>query len=426
MAAPPPYRYDITFDSTVHGIVPHSALGPIVVQHSREEALGIVKDYLTRVLPDTYRQPSEVFAHPYTVPGGGYGGLWDWDSFFMCCAMPESSVESGIGTVLNMLAGVREDGHPSKLATEERGYTYDQHPYPLLAQFCYLMARRKGDFSWVEPLFEKLLLATRWYERNTIRNGRYFTWMGLMGNGIDNNPAVYGRPPWSSAGTDLATWHYREYRAMAKLCAILNTGMEVEFTEKADNLRNLVQERYWDTVDRSFYNIDVLADTSQITQQLITWDTHIKFRSWATLFPLWGKIATPEQASTVRDRIMSEAEFLAPCGVRSHSAIEPIYNNEPMGDPSNWQGPVWGLSTFLTAYGLAKYGFIDEALEVSFRLIRTYAADISQNGAIHEFYHGDTGQPLTNPGFVSWNLFALRIIDDIHNGFDSTSSDLMD
>lgn len=426
MTTPTPHRYNIDFDPTICGNSPHPVLGPVVVRHSREEALAIVSEYLTRVLPDVHRQPSRTFKHAYVVPGGGYGGLWDWDSYFMCCAMPDSSTESGIGTVLNMVDGVLEDGHPSKLATEERGYTYDQHAYPLLGQLAYIMARRRGDFSWVEPIWGKLVSVVRWYEANTIRKGRYFTWQGLMGNGIDNNPAVYGRPPWSSAGVDLATWHYREYRAMAKLSQALNTGMGSEFVEKADNLRALMREDYWDYVDSSFYNVDVLADDSQITQQLITWVAHLKFRSWATLFPLWGKIATPEQASIVRDRIMSEAEFLAPCGVRSHSAAEPIYNNEPMGNPSNWQGPVWGLSTFLTAYGLARYGFIDDALEVAYRLIRTYAADIEQNGAIHEFYHGDTGQPLTNPGFVSWNLLAVRIIDDIQSGVDGTSSDLLD
>ncbi len=238
----------------------------------------------------------------------------------------------GIGTFLNLVAGVREDGHPSKLVTEERGYTYDQHAYPLLAQFCYIMARRQNDFSWVAPIWEKLVAATHWYETHTIRLGRYFTWQGLMGNGIDNNPAVYGRPPWSSAGVDLATWHYREYRALAKLSCEIGAGCEAEFAEKADRQRQLVQERYWDTVDNNFYNLDMGSDDTQTTRQAITWVTHLKYRSWATLFPLWGKIATPAQAAVLRDRIMSTEEFLAPCGVRSHSAVEPIYNNEPDGE----------------------------------------------------------------------------------------------
>jgi len=316
-------RCDIVFDSAIHGNAPHPARGPIQVVHGDAEALAIVKDYLARALPGVCREPLGALRYPYVVPGGGYGTLWDWDSYFLCCAMPDDALGHGIGTVLNLVGGVREDGHPSKCASSDGGYTYNQHPYPLLGQFCYIMARRKGDFAWVEAIWDTLCAVTRWYEEHTLRHRRYFTWQGLMGNGIDNNPAVYGRPPWSSAGVDLATWHYREYRAMAGLCRELGSGPAAEFSQKADALRQLVQTHYWDVVDRSFYNLDMGLDTSQTTQQAVTWRTHLKFRSWATLFPLWGGLATREQAAVVRDRIMSEGEFLAPCGVRSHSAIDP-------------------------------------------------------------------------------------------------------
>ncbi len=103
-----------------------------------------------------------------------------------------------------------------------------------------------------------------------------------------------------------------------------------------------------------------------------------------------------------------------------------VYNNVPMGNPSNWQGPVWGLSTFLTAYGMAKYGYKKEALDAAYRLIRTFAADINQNGCVHEYYHGDTSQPVIRPYFLSWNMLAVKIIDDINNGTDSTTLDILD
>ena len=131
--------------------------------------------------------------------------------------------------------------------------------------------------------------------------------------------------------------------------------------------------------------------------QAVKWNTFIKFRSWANLFVLWGKAASCEQAAEVVKKIMSPGEFLPCCGIRSHSKNDMVYNNEPMGNPSNWQGPVWGLSTFLTAYAMSRYGYKNEALDAARRLIRTYAADIEQNGCVHEFYHGETGQPLMRP-----------------------------
>ena len=68
-------------------------------------------------------------------------------------------------------------------------------------------------------------------------------------------------------------------------------------------------------------------------------------------------------------------------------------NNVKMVDPSNWQGPVWGITSFLAAYGLNRYGYKQEAKEIANRMVSTFASDIKQNGCVHEYYHGDTGQP---------------------------------
>jgi putative isomerase len=73
------------------------------------------------------------------------------------------------------------------------------------------------------------------------------------------------------------------------------------------------------------------------------------------------------------------------------------------------------LSTCLSSYALARYGRIEDAKEIAGRLVRTFAADLQANGCIHEYYCGDTGQPLSKPGFLSWNLLAGRILDDLEN-----------
>ena len=84
------------------------------------------------------------------------------------------------------------------------------------------------------------------------------------------------------------------------------------------------------------------------------------------------------------------------------------------------------MSTFLTAYALARYGYRDDAVNVSMRLIKTYANDILQNGCIHEYYNGDTGQPVIRPYFTSWNVMALRVVEDIKNNRDLTTFELLD
>lgn len=398
--------------------------GPIRTDIPDAQALAIVKDYIAAHWSKVGRKGHGALTHDYVVPGGWYGSLWDWDSFFISCAMPDAGLPLAQGSILNLVEHVQEDGRPPKQGTTEGTYLYSSHPKPLHAQFAYIVAKRMGDFSWVEPVWRNLLAINAWEEKNTVNRG-YFAWLTYEGYGIDNNPAVYGRPLFTSAGIDLAVWHYREYRAMEKLSRALNHSDGAEFAAKAEALKLRIQKDYWDPVDRFFYNID-LSVLDPTWRQKMTWRYHLKLRNWASLFPLWGGVADPGQARRLADVVMDVNEFLSPAGVRSHSAVDPIYNNEPMGGPSNWQGPVWGLSTFVTAYGLARSGFRQEALEVAWRLIRTFAADIRTNGCMHEFYHGDTGQPAMKPEFLCWNLLAGRVIDDLQGGTDSTALDLLD
>ena len=37
------------------------------------------------------------------------------------------------------------------------------------------------------------------------------------------------------------------------------------------------------------------------------------------------------------------------------------------------------------------------------------AADIRACGEMHEYYDGDTGAPVVNPGFQNWNLLAINM-----------------
>ncbi len=397
-----------------------------------EKALETVKDFFNSYWKNCKREPIDNMKYPYLVPGATYHDLWDWDSFIMSCAVGDECLEYSKGSIQNLIAGMNDKtGKPAKKYSVDGIVDNVQHPYPIQAQFAYIIAKRMNDFSWVKEYWEKFKKMISWYENNC-KNEGLFVWQTLQGNGIDNNPAVYGRDNMSSAGVDLAAFHYREYIAMSKLAEMFEPESAELYREKARELKETVQNKYFDWCDKFFYNIDchtlppqeVIKDYPPL--QYVNWVTFLKFRNCSSLFSLWGGIATEEQAKYVRDKIMDENEFLSCCGVRTHSKADMCYNNDPMGNPSNWQGPVWGLSTFLTAYGLARYGYKREALEVAYRLIRTYAADIEKNGCVHEYYHGDTGEPLMKPGFVSWNILAVNVIDDIENGRDCTTLDLLD
>jgi putative isomerase len=37
------------------------------------------------------------------------------------------------------------------------------------------------------------------------------------------------------------------------------------------------------------------------------------------------------------------------------------------------------------------------------------AADLAKTGTLHEYYHPDSGAPLSHAGFLDWNLLVLEM-----------------
>ena len=394
--------------------------GPIVIQkRSPEEAQAVVDDFVEKNWRNIAREPVGELRYPYLVPGAVYQDLWDWDAFFTGCILPQEGLKYACGSCQDLIDAPLQDGCPFKKATTDGNYLYSIHPYPLRAQFAAVMLKRGVlDINWLVPHWEYLERAILWYERKTRDDDGFFLWTSH--SGIDNDPSIYGRQPGTIAGTDLACFMYREYLAMSLIAGKLNVN-DI-YAEKAEKLKELIQTSYFDEQDRRFYAVDRNIYSDVPGRQHVTWNTWVRFDNCSNLYPLWAKAATAEQAACLRDMLMDEEQFLSIAGIRSHSkADRQIYNNIPMGGPSNWQGPVWGLSTVLNIYGLLNYGYKREALEIASRILAVFASDIEQNGTLHEYYHGDTGQPLLKPGFLNWNLLTFRLLQNISDNIDPTS-----
>ena len=400
------------------------ARGPIEVGSPDPADEGYVRDRLLSQAPGVLREPHGAFAHPYIVPGAVYESLWDWDAYFAGAGLAEVYPGHVRGCIESFLQRIRDDGRPAKLVLPSGEVQYGEGALPLQAQWAVLACRALGDYGWLRPYWPALVACRRWYEGRLRGRRGLFHVAGHAGYGLDNNPAVYGRSPRSCAPIDVNCFHYREYLAMAGIARELGEGEAADgYEREARRLCEAVNRYMWDPIDGMYYSIDVPSADARVSRQGVTWEVPIKVRNASCLWPLWAGLATQQRAAAVRDHVMSADEFLSAAGVRSHAACEPTYNNEPMGSPSNWQGPVWGLTTFLTAYGLARYGFTADALEVAGRLVSVFASDLRANSCIHECYHGDTGQPVIKPNFLSWNLLAVRVLADIRDGSDPFALD---
>lgn len=381
----------------------------------------VVVEGLQQQIPGVLKPAHAEFQYPYLVPGAIYDQLWDWDAYFMGFGLFNSHPEHYQGCIQNFLDRIRPDGQPAKLVHPSGRVNYDDLPYPIQAQWCVAASAAIGDFTWVNEWWSRLVACRAWYERKCQRRRGLFRQPVSRGAGLDNDPVIYGRRHETVAMVDMNCFHYREYQALASLANQLGKVEEyVAYTQKAEDLKQAVNDYMWDPIDGMFYHLD-LSDHVDVTRQEITWEVPYKVRSAATLFVLWAGVADTDKAQRlIEEHVLNPKEFLSTYGIRSLAANERIYNNVAMGDPSNWQGPIWGLVNALVAYGLARYGYKDEALDVAQRLIAVFAGDLRANQTLHEYYDAEIGIPIFNPGFLSWNLMAMRLLRDLRNNQDPT------
>ena len=412
----------------------------------------LIKEHIYSDYKEMYRQPTGgALIHPYLTPGSKqYANvLWDWDSWLSNVALRQTLADTGTeadrrealtyeqGCVLNYLAYTsEEDGYmpmvvdaetdPNKIKPADIHST-NMHK-PCLAQHAaFLIQQNDGDAEWIRKGFPRLQAFIRNYHEHHrhAETGLYY-WQDDLAIGVDNDPSTFFRPKKSSASIYLNCLMYKELQAMTYLAERL--GMKEEQTKYgqwADELRKSVQEHCWDEKDGMYYSVDLNLLPYTGEPQYIFGKPFVlhegaprqypcliqRFGVWSSFMVLWAGIATPEQARRmVKENLLDERTFCAPYGVRTLSKLEKMYNLRATHNPSNWQGPIWRISNYMVFRGLVNYGMNDEARTMAEKTIALFGEDLKKEGALHEYYNPDTGEPIINKGFQNWNYLVLNMI----------------
>ena len=421
------------------------------VRATREHRM-LIREHIYADFRQMYRQPGgDAFLYPYITPGSkAYSNvLWDWDSWLSDVALRQILADVGTaedraealvyeqGCILNYLAYTDEsDGYmPMVIAgnTDPRRirpadiYATNMHK-PCIAQHAALLVREAGgDAAWLRELFPRMQAFIRNYrEHHRHAPTGLFYWQDDLAIGVDNDPATFFRPKGSSASIYLNCLMYKELLAMSYLSGQL--GMEeaaTEYGREAEALRDAVRHYCWDEKDGMYYSVDLnllpftgepqtIFGTQMVLHEGAPRDYPCliqRLGSWDGFMALWAGIATPEQARRmVRENLLDKRTWCAPYGVRTLSRLEPMYNLRPTHNPSNWQGPVWGISNYMVWRGLADYGMKKEARQLARKTIALFGEDLRLEGALHEYYDPETGEPIINKGFQNWNYLVLNMV----------------
>lgn len=395
-----------------------------------------VKQYVKENLSRMRREPGGILRYPYIVPGSDTYAttLWDWDSWWTCIAIGQADAEEGTaknslpyeqGCILNFLDHMDEQGKMPILITNdnflpdnEMDYIGKNNHKPVLAQHALYTAQKSGDLTWLLPYLDRLDTFVSYF-------GKYATheetglayWENDFAVGVDNEPIIYFRPEKSTAALYLNCLLYREELAMAKLWVLADRQERAgHWLAAAESLAESVRRYCWDERDQSFYSVDILLQKVDPERWLHheaprTWPCLLmRIDTWTNFLPLWAGIATPEQAKKVLRRLENPDSFMGTYGVRTLSKQEPMYNLKATNNPSNWLGPVWGVSNYMVFRGLQRYGFREEATELARRTANLFEKDLKETGTFHEFYDPDRGIGIRTPDFQNWNCLVLNMI----------------
>jgi putative isomerase len=429
--------------------------GPLFAQMPDSVAnnVTVIKKYVFEGYKQMLKQPTGALLYPYITPGSkSYATvLWDWDSWLSNIALRQILQDQGTtadkqeavayeqGCVLNYLAYTGTDGYmpivvdkdsdPAKIKPADI-YATNMHK-PVIAQHAaFLTKLNDGNAEWLREKFslmQAFILNYQTHHRSA-ETGLFF-WQDDLAIGVDNDPSTFFRPKRSSASIYLNCLMYKELKAMAYLSGRLKLAdAGAKYEQDAEALKTAIQKNCWDEKDGFYYSVDLNLRPITNEPSIVFGKPFVlhkgmprtyagliqRFGVWSGFMTMWAGIATPEQAKRmVAENYLDTRTFNARYGIRTLSKLEKMYSLKASSNPSNWLGPIWGISNYMTYRGLLKYGYKKEASDLAYKTIMLFGNDFKKEGALHEYYDPDTGAPIMNKGFQNWNYLVLNMIDQL-------------
>lgn len=407
-----------------------------------EKYIASLKSFIAHTSQQMTREPMGVLKHPYIVPCAPdspyYSStLWDWDSWFTSIVMGQIEADSGThgefveyerGCVLNFLDMCSDEGVIPICVTQsgvmhsnsqkQSGFDTNMHKPMLAQQIAALVQRDGGRVDWLAPYFARLeSFLLRYLESHTNAETGLAYWQDDFAVGVDNDPSVFYRPDKSCGSIYLNCLLYRDLLALGYLLEQAGDMQKAnQWRGKAQDLAGAIQKYCWDERDGTYYSVDFAlrpVDPNDWLHKGAPRDYPcilLRIDNWSSFLPLWAGIASPEQAARMVERIRDARTFACKGGIRTLSRLEKMYDIRASNNPSNWRGPVWGVSNFMVFSGLVKYGYEEDAKLLAEKTIRLFGRDLEVNGSLHEYYNPDTCEPIVTHNFQNWNFLVLNMI----------------
>lgn len=395
-----------------------------------------VKSVLTLVT--NWRSPAGRLTTDGITPSISYhwftGGLWAWDSWKHAVAAARFDPKLAASTVESLFDQQLADGMiPDCVfyndAADDGGNWNERNTKPPLATWAVAEVYANGhDRAFLKRLYPKLKAYHEWWytARDHDRDG-IAEYGATVDAANDSDEAVIEAAAWESGmdnaprfdvgsgvevltntdadgevsgysinqeSVDLNSYLYAEKRQLAELARKLGEHADAKRLEaEAKRLRDYIRDNMYDADTGLFHDIDI--DSGRPLSD--------RGAGIETVIPLWAKVATKEQAATVRAGLTDPNRFA------THVPLPTVSADSPGFDPvAYWRGPVWLDQVYFGLAGLRNYGYGRDAAKLERQLLRN-ADGLSGDAPIHENYNPLTGDRLNAPNF-SWSAAAVLML----------------
>ena len=432
---------------------PHSFSSNFVADTS-----GSVKAHIEKLWPVLTRQPDHSstgtlipLPNEYVVPGGRFGEIYYWDSYFTMLGLQVSDNSQPMvrKMVDNFSYLIETVGF---IPNGNRTYYLGRSQPPFFALMVELLAEIEGDSILVRylPSLEKEyafwmsgqknltpenptakhtvllpggeIVNRYWDEKAEPRPESFREDVILVEETEREAEAVYRdlrsacesgwdfSTRWFADAQNLSTIRTTEiipvdlncllYQLETTLARAYQVAGQIEsqahFTESAEKRRNAILTYNWDKEKGHFVDYDFVNKTATDVPSL------------AMMFPLFMKIATDEQAASVKAVI--ENSFLQPGGV-----VTTLNRSGQQWDaPNGWAPLQW-----VTIKGLRNYGHDDLADKIKTRWVRLNTEVFKRTGKLVEKYNvmdsgleAGGGEYPNQDGFGWTNGVLLRLLSE--------------
>ena len=385
--------------------------------------------------------------YPYVVPGGRFREVYYWDSYFTMLGLEQTGNHDLAINMLNDFAF--EIGQYGHIPNGNRSYYLSRSQPPFFSLMVELIAQTDGDPTYVKylealqaeynywmegetealpgrsdrhvvRLLDGTVLNRYWDERKAPRDESYAEDVQTASQSVRPAPEVWRdlraaaesgwdfSSRWLADGKSLAT-----IRTIALLPPDLNSllvhleqtlckgyklagnqNLAGEYAQRADRRIEAIKRFMWDTEDGVF--TDYLWRKGLTTRNITA----------ATLYPLFLKIASSEQADAVAET--ASTKLLQIGGL----ATTLTNSGQQWDQPNGWAPLQW-----IAVTGLRNYGFPDIAHQVATRWVGENIAVYRKEAKLVEKYdvlspdgnEGGGGEYATQVGFGWTNGVLLAL-----------------